>query len=82
MAEILDMQSWRDGPPDAEHVARVAREGKLETWFEFTCSYVAADGSEYGFTIWAMNHAHAERLLADLRQTAKVRGQLYATVAL
>ncbi len=47
---------------------------------EFTCSY-RFDGGEWGFTIYAEDHADAEKRLGALKSWGKVDGELIAKIS-
>lgn len=78
-ATVIDFKASHDRKhgPDPAHVFVDARGVK---WFEFTCSYRDAGGEEFSFSIWAADDADAERRLQQLRQSAKVDGQIHATM--
>lgn len=44
-------------------------------WRRFLCSYDSADG-RFSFEIMALSHDHALMMLDELKQTAKVDGEL------
>ena len=64
--------------PDAPHVSIVVEHGQPVKWFEFACSFLAEDGSEYSFSIWARNREHALERMRSLRATANVDGQMFS----
>lgn len=46
-----------------------------KTWHRYTCSFKSQDG-KYCFDIYALNDYHAELLMSDLRDSARVDGRL------
>lgn len=75
MGDIIDIN--RASKPDAENVFI---DGDGVSWFKFTCTYVDNRGAEMGFTIWALDHSDADIRINTIKQSAKVDGQLYATI--
>jgi hypothetical protein len=49
------------------------------TWKQYLCSYESADG-KFGFTIMAISMEHAAAMLAELKATARLDGELAGTV--
>jgi hypothetical protein len=45
------------------------------TWRTFTCSYDTPDGT-FTFKIMALSMEHAAAMLADLKETARLDGEL------
>ena len=45
------------------------------TWHKFSCEYDTADG-KFGFYIYAISFEHAVAMLEELKQTARVDGQV------
>lgn len=76
--KIVNFQDVHDAKhgPDSEHVYRDVDGSK---WFEFGCEFADGD-KKYGFTIWAKDHADAERRLCLLRETATVCGKIYTII--
>ena len=82
MPDVIDFQSEhakRHGP-DPENVTLVFEDGKAVKWFKFDCSFADA-ASEYVFSIWARDHADAERRVELIKASAKLIGQVHSTVA-
>lgn len=48
-------------------------------WRTFACSYDTPDG-KFGFTIMAISMEHAAAMLADLKETAKLDGELDSVI--
>lgn len=79
MPDIIDFRDEHDKRhgPDPEHV--VCDEHGVK-WFEFACSYVDYEGCHVGFRILAKDQTDADRRIEALRKSARVDGQVYATV--
>lgn len=70
---LADERKKREPGPDASHV-RVDERGR--TLFHFAVSF-RAGGEDYFFTLWAADFDEAERLVAGLRATATLDGQIF-----
>jgi len=81
MTNVIEFPKPPESQPESHLVTVVAEDGKAVKWFKFTCSY-EADGKKFLFSIWAKDFAHAETLMAGLRATARVDGQLFAEIPL
>ena len=62
------------GPPEPLET----KDAQGRTWRRFCCSFKGSDG-KYGFYIYALSQEHAELLLADLKETAVVDGEMIAS---
>lgn len=47
-------------------------------WRRFSCSFQSADG-HFSFDIYALSHEHADMLLADIKASAIVDGEIIGT---
>ena len=81
MNNVIEFPKPEPERPDDVCMCIIPTDGKPVKWFKFCCSFAAPDGKDYGFHIWATDHAHADEMMAALRLTAKVDGQLYAQIA-
>lgn len=76
LIDLSAARERRDGP-DPEFVWI---DGRGQKWFAFAFGY-EVDGREFGFQIWALNHADAERRLEAIRATGRVAGKVFAEVS-
>jgi hypothetical protein len=76
--KVVDFAAAHDRKhgPEQQHVYRDDLGVK---WFEFTCEFKYGESS-FGFSIWALDAADAQRRMECLRATATVCGQVYATI--
>lgn len=80
MDNVVEFPKPEPDKPDAQFTCVVVRDGKPEKWFKFCCQFTGPDGLPYGFHIWARDYSHADDVLAALRVSAEVQGQLFAEV--
>lgn len=80
MTNIIEFPAPAPVQPDAPHISIVVENGQPVKWFEFACSFIAEDGSEYSFSIWARSQEHAQTRMRSLKSTANVDGQIFTQV--
>lgn len=80
MDNVIDFPKPEPERPDDDCTCIIVTDGKPVRWFKFCCSFTGSDGKQYGFQIWATDYAQAEEMMASLRVSAMVDGQLFAEV--
>lgn len=76
MADFVEAKN----APDAEHVLVIVEDGKMAKWFRFGAEFTSSDGKSYGFDIWATGSDHAEEQVRAIKRSARIVGQILATV--
>lgn len=80
MSNVVDFPKPPEDAPDSNCVCVIPTDGKPVKWFKFCCSYSGDDGKQYGFDIWARDYEHALSMMACLRASAAVDGQVFAEI--